>query len=674
MASPLPNSPSGRTSRLSSMFGSFPGTAESVHSGASDAGGRRDSLSRDPAQLDAAAFGVLQGTVGGSYSPYPQSFSPRRASTPLHNRTSSCMGLDPPVLPYASSQGSPSSSTSGFDHTTSALDRSSPSDFDFPNKIASSNSIPRLEGVSTALASQTPLMWEKEPDDFLHEYDPALEKLLDKQRQSRFSIIALINTAALFIVVIVLIGLFAGWPIYRFAIDGSWGTLPMHYVVNSTGQVPEIPNLPGLIDADTPDNAYTRTGFDGEKYELVFSDEFNTDGRTFWPGDDPYWEAVDLHYWGTKDFQWYDPDAITTEGGNLVITLSQEPWRDLNFRSGMLQSWNKFCFTGGYMEVRVSLPGEPTAQGFWPGIWTLGNLGRAGYGGTNDGVWPYSYNTCDVGTLPNQTWPNGTDPVAAKESGSRDYGGELSWLSGQRLSACTCDEDRDLHPGPNVRTGRGAPEIDALEGAIWPTGDRGSASQSTQIAPFTAGYLWRNYTPHIETNDAQWTIQQNQWHGSINQESLSLEVQTDNTSYSGRGYTSYGFEYDTGRDGSIRWAINGTQTWTMHSSAIGPSEEAQIDQRVVSEEPMSIVLNLGISDSFQQPNWNRIRFPGYFLIDYVRVYQKEGSTNIGCDPKDRPTSKYINDHPAIYNNNNITVFSQSGYERPRNRLAAGGCG
>ena len=32
---------------------------------------------------------------------------------------------------------------------------------------------------------------------------------------------------------------------------------------------------------------------------LVFSDEFNVDGRTFYPGDDPFWEAVDLHYWGT---------------------------------------------------------------------------------------------------------------------------------------------------------------------------------------------------------------------------------------------------------------------------------------------------------------------------------------------------------------------------------------
>jgi len=35
-------------------------------------------------------------------------------------------------------------------------------------------------------------------------------------------------------------------------------------------------------------------------------------------------------------------------------------------------------FTGGYMEVRLSLPGEPDTQGLWPGVWTLGNLGRAG--------------------------------------------------------------------------------------------------------------------------------------------------------------------------------------------------------------------------------------------------------------------------------------------------------
>lgn len=33
----------------------------------------------------------------------------------------------------------------------------------------------------------------------------------------------------------------------------------------------------------------------------------------------------------------------------------------------MLQSWNKLCFTTGYLEVNVSLPGAHNTPGFWPG-------------------------------------------------------------------------------------------------------------------------------------------------------------------------------------------------------------------------------------------------------------------------------------------------------------------
>lgn len=35
--------------------------------------------------------------------------------------------------------------------------------------------------------------------------------------------------------------------------------------------------------------------------------------------------------------------------------------------------------------------------------WAMGNLGRAGYGASLEGMWPYTYDACDVGTLPNQT-------------------------------------------------------------------------------------------------------------------------------------------------------------------------------------------------------------------------------------------------------------------------------
>ena len=42
-------------------------------------------------------------------------------------------------------------------------------------------------------------------------------------------------------------------------------------------------------------------------------------------------------------------------------------------------------------------------------------------------------------------------------------------------------------------------------------------------------------------------------------------------------------------------------------------------------------------------------FPAEMLIDYVRVYQRKGYENIGCDPQDYPTMDYINRHPVAYN-------------------------
>jgi len=41
-------------------------------------------------------------------------------------------------------------------------------------------------------------------------------------------------------------------------------------------------------------------------------------------------------------------------------------------------------------------------------------------------------------------------------------------------------------------------------------------------------------------------------------------------------------------------------------------------------------------------------FPAEMLIDYVRVYQRKGYENIGCDPPDYPTMDYINKHLVAY--------------------------
>lgn len=64
------------------------------------------------------------------------------------------------------------------------------------------------------------------------------------------------------------------------------------------------------------------------------------------------------------DYEWYDPSAITTHNGSLVITLSEKVNHNNYFRSGVMSSWNKMCFTGGLVETRVVMPGSPTVAGF----------------------------------------------------------------------------------------------------------------------------------------------------------------------------------------------------------------------------------------------------------------------------------------------------------------------
>jgi beta-glucan synthesis-associated protein KRE6 len=186
------------------------------------------------------------------------------------------------------------------------------------------------------------------------------------RRLSIFSARGWLNIGTIVVVVVALVTLFAAYPIINFYLQAKppFGGFNLGGI-NSSGQVPDLPGLRVLIDPQTPDNARSKVGLqDGLNYNLVFSDEFNTDGRSFYPGDDPFWEAVDLNYWATGDLEWYSPEAITTKDGKLVITLTEQLNHDLNFQSGMLQSWNKLCFTTGILEVSISLPGSGDIPGY----------------------------------------------------------------------------------------------------------------------------------------------------------------------------------------------------------------------------------------------------------------------------------------------------------------------
>ncbi|EMD36637.1 glycoside hydrolase family 16 protein [Gelatoporia subvermispora B] len=498
----------------------------------------------------------------------------------------------------------------------------------------------------------------------------------------------ILNIGVLALLVSILLALFVAYPVVDF-----WRNNTRNLAIDNNGPVVTSNSraapfqIPQLIDAKTPESAKQRTGWDNEQYELVFSDEFETDGRTFWPGDDPFWEAVNIWYGTTEDLEWYDPSQIFTTNGSLQIRMDQvaDPSTNhgLQYKSGMLQSWNKFCFTSGYIEVSITLPGpNSNTRGYWPGAWTMGNLGRPGYAATTDGTWPYSYGACDVGTFPNQTFQNGSGPAAALHSdASRSkYNFDLSWLPGQRVSSCTCPGED--HPGPDVSVGRGAPEIDILEVERNKTaGSVGQVvSQSAQFAPFTADYQYGN-----ATEDEWWVYtpditRPNTYKGSAIQQAISCLTDLPDDMFQGSGqvFTTLGFEYFSDpkdpTTGFITWQSNGQPSYRLGAGSVGPDQGpdgSQVSQRLIPVEPMSIILNLGMSESWQTIDLSTMEFPAIMQVDYVRVYQRSDSQNVGCDPPDYPTMDYINNHMEAYTNPNLTFWSQpppvgAGYPWPKN--------
>lgn len=506
-----------------------------------------------------------------------------------------------------------------------------------------------------------------EPDDDIHS---------PKERSDEveigghvISIRGVTNLGCLIMLCAGILALFIGYPVASYVTSRGLSNQGGFNLggLNASGQVPDIPGNFGLIDLDTPREAYTVSSWNdpSRNLQLVFSDEFNTDGRTFYPGDDPYWEAADLHYWGTNNMEWYDPAAITTKDGSLVITLSQKETHDLHYQGGMVSTWNKFCFTGGYIETSVLLPGTTNVLGLWPAVWTMGNLGRAGYGASLEGTWPYTYDSCDVGTVANQTINN--EPVAATVDGDAGKGGVLSYLPGQRLSRCTCPGES--HPGPThpdgTFVGRSAPEIDVFEAQINEHTLIAQVSQSGQWAPFNHAYVWQNTSDNFYVRDPS-ISQLNTFTGNVEQQATSVVTNTDTECYEKTGgcFSIYGFEYKPGyNDGYIMWISSNQIAWSIKAAGMGPDSSVEISERPVPTEPMYIIANLGMSTNFGPVDIEHLGFPVHMTIDYIRVYQPTDSINIGCDPPDFPTQAYINEYIEAYMNPNLTTWVDD-YQKP----------
>jgi beta-glucanase (GH16 family) len=435
------------------------------------------------------------------------------------------------------------------------------------------------------------------------------------------------------------------------------------------------------VDPDTPTEFRTTESLhdgDGRKYELVFSDEFEQDGRNFQDGNDPRWTALHKNDYTNAALHYYHSDNAETKDGLLKIKTEKKDnayrafdeklkkfYNDKkHIQSAMLQGWNKFCFTGGIVEFSAKLPGSPRIGGLWPALWMLGNLARATYVGSSDYMWPYSYNQCDPSN-------------------------RLS----QEISACS----RVHHYGMEDFRGRGAPEIDLIESM---QGDAEKLPSTTITRPYqSASY---QVAPGVERDRPVLGMKPKQGHWytgmEYNHENLtkselnpffygvtlvhklkSYTYQADalsaNRGLNASHYTSqhlYKVEWEPpaedGSGGYIRWYTDNVFMYGIDGANLHTTGSE------IPSEAMYLLMNTAVASSWgfpapcpdgcscecyecgnpdcacALPTGYCENFPASFDIDYVRVFQAVGEEKhtLGCSPKNRPTSLFIKGHQKRY--------------------------
>ena len=383
-------------------------------------------------------------------------------------------------------------------------------------------------------------------------------------------------------------------------------------------------------------------------------------------------------------------DYVRTEDGFLVLETRAtetvwEQWdegsgrvRDFRkpYTSAMVQSWNKFCFTGGVLELSVELPGPWDSAGLWPAAWLMGNLARATFEETTQHVWPWSYDRCDA-----------TSPAFLEDK--------------QGISACSDDPGYGLRPGH----GRGAPEIDIFEvmpGHTMPDKGfvQGFASTSLQISPGIDKSAKKHHRPQngYKLNATTvWYEGLREGAGDLNegfwgqmcgpekdptreqrykyqQDAISINTPLEETHF--KQQHIYRLEWQPGDEGYLDWYLDDDFLFGIDDSSL-----AQRTGATIPFEPMYLIINTAMSHQWGFPEPCKTdacaacyhnydcsdpaaacalpeglrgckNLPAKMKVDFIRLYQDEedATHTLECSPEKYPTREYIHQNEALFKN------------------------
>jgi len=121
------------------------------------------------------------------------------------------------------------------------------------------------------------------------------------------------------------------------------------------------------------------TGFYGDTYGLVWSDEF---GYTGAPDPAKWTYQVGGHGWGNNELEYYTDGGHNAQvaDGVLSITARHEAMGEREYTSARIATRGRASWLYGFVDVRAKLP---RGLGTWPAIWMIPE--ESVYGG-----WPKS--------------------------------------------------------------------------------------------------------------------------------------------------------------------------------------------------------------------------------------------------------------------------------------------
>ena len=113
-------------------------------------------------------------------------------------------------------------------------------------------------------------------------------------------------------------------------------------------------------------------------YELVWSDEFNSNG---FPDSTSWSYETGAGGWGNNELEYYTSkrlDNARVENGSLILEARKESYSGSNYTSARLMTYhNGKYWKYGRIEARMKLP---YGQGIWPAFWMMGKSLFAGTG------------------------------------------------------------------------------------------------------------------------------------------------------------------------------------------------------------------------------------------------------------------------------------------------------